>query len=220
MIGYLIYNLAILWTYFFSSTNICLYEEYNIFTRRCYEQLKSGFKHLCIQLFVMNCLTNYEYFTDKFDFYESLLYFTIYDFSYFVMNAYSYFINPLSGNPYTLPFSAPIMNASRFISLQMIPTFLPLMCCNVNLVTFLVINYLFFVHKLYIHSSYRLPYEPILLGSQYHMSHRITKRYNFGLMLPIWDEIFRLNTCYIPLSRIRHRIRRRHDNDAQYRRTP
>ena len=223
MLEVLLYDIIFFGTYIGVSTWICIQEKYNLFGSRFYRELERGCKGLLIQLPVSNVLVSwimpYTHMINEFSLRGCLWYIIAFDFLQFFIHwllhlnrrIYRSIHHEHHKTIYVIPFSATIMDPVEYVLTGTIPTVLPLFFIEINLLGWVLVNMMVFIHGLFIHSSYKLPYEGYLLGAQNHATHHMVRNKNFGFLLPWWDQIFNTYTDHIPLDRIRNRIRHRYE---------
>jgi sterol desaturase/sphingolipid hydroxylase (fatty acid hydroxylase superfamily) len=228
MIEYLIYNTIFFGVYICVGSWICEQENYNTSDTRFLREFESGSRGLMKQLLVSNVITSnlipYTQMSSTFSLYACLQYLVFFDFLQFLVHymlhmdkdVYKKIHMDHHKTVYVNPFSATRMTLSEVMVTGIIPTVVPLFSINIDFVGWTIMNVFFFIHGLFIHSTYKLPYEPFLLGSQNHAAHHMKKTVNFGFLLPIWDEIAKSGMYQIPRDHIRQRIHRYYDNKGKH----
>ena len=186
-----------------------------MFGYRFNKEIEKGCKHLLIQLPVYNISTTLLLPPDQpFSLRNSLWYFILFDFLYYEMNLllhsnraiYKRIHRQHHSQTYLIPFGATNMSIKEYLIVFIFPLFMPLYIVNVNYRAITMIHLFIFLHRLFTHSTYKLPYEKYMLGSHHYAIHRFTKTSNFGFLLPMWDM---LNTTYnnrIPRAHIVNRV--------------
>ena len=221
MIEYLIYDSLFLFVYIYVSTWICRQEKYTMKGSRFYKEVEKGTLGLLKQLPMSNVILHtvmpYTRLTNTFSIIACFQYLLFFDFLVFCIHVllhsnrtiYNLIHKEHHRTIYVVPFSATILDNKEYLCTGMIPTILPLFFIDIDLIGWTMINIFIFIHGLFIHSTYELPYEKYLLGSQNHSIHHVKKSVNFGFLLPIWDYIFGTRTYQ---KRIKNMIHRYYDN--------
>ena len=227
MIEYIIYDMLFFGIYIYVSTWICIQEGYRMSGSRFYKEFEKGMVGLALQLpisnIVVSALLPYTQVTTEFSMYACVQYFVMFDFLQFIIhymlhynkNVYKKIHQKHHKTVYVVPFSATILSFNEIIITGLLPTLLPLFVIDIDILGWTLMNMLFFIHGLFIHSTYKLPYEPYLLGSQNHAFHHMKKTVNYGFILPIWDQLLKSGTFRIPRDHIRQRVLRYYENKGK-----
>ena len=225
MIEYILYDLLFFGIYIGVSTWISIHEKYNIASLKFINEIKRGSKSLLVQLptsnVVMTMALPYTRVTNEFSLMGCLYYLFFFDFLVFFIHwmfhqnkhVYKAIHHEHHITKYVSPFSATILDFKEHILIGIVPTLLPLFFVDIDLIGWTITNMLIFVHGIFIHSTYKLPYEGYLLGSHNHSLHHMCRHKNFGFLFPIWDELFKSKTRHIPRDRIRTRVHRHYEKN-------
>ena len=228
MIEYIISDVTLFGIYIYVSTWICFQEGYVMSDKRFYRELEQGVKGLMLQLplsnVAMSTILPYTKLSTTFSLKACVEYIVAVDFLLFFLhymlhsNKYVYKKIHMEHHKtiYVVPFSATILTFNEMIVTGLIPTLLPLFFIDIDFIGWTLINIFVLIHGLFIHSTYKLPYEPFLLGSQNHAIHHMKKTVNYGFLLPIWDKLIRSETLKIPRAHIRQRVHRYYENKGKH----
>lgn len=227
MIEFVIYDTLFFLTYIYVGTWICKHENYSTADDRFYKEISKGTKGLLLQLpisnIAMTTIVPYTRLSDTFTFGACIEYLIMFDLLQFIIH-YMLHMNKTvykkihmdhHKTVYVMPFSATNLTLYEIFITGLIPTLLPLFFIDIDFIGWTVMNIFFFIHSLFIHSTFKLPYEPLLLGSQNHAAHHMKKTINYGFLLPVWDQLARVGTYQIPRDHIRQRIHRYYDNKGK-----
>ena len=221
MIEYILSDVLIFGIYIYVSTWICIQEGYDMSNKRFYRELEQGVKGLALQLSLSNAtMSMLPKMSTTFSPVACVEYLVAVDFLLFFIHymlhsnktIYKKIHKEHHKTVYVVPFSATRLTIFEMITSGLVPTLVPLFFIDVDFIGWTVINIFVLIHGLFIHSTYKLPYEPFLLGSQNHAVHHMKKTVNYGFLLPIWDKLLRFETLKTPRAHIRQRIHRYYKN--------
>jgi sterol desaturase/sphingolipid hydroxylase (fatty acid hydroxylase superfamily) len=217
---FLIYDAVFLLIYFSVSSFICFQEGYNLSNKLLQNEMIKGTKHFIIQLALSNititCVLPYTYMGDYWSIINCIAYLLYFDtfvfWSHICLHRNKYLFHTIHQKHhktlYVSPFSTTILSLKEYLLNTVLPTTLPLFFIRMNFASWTIVNLLIFFHGIFIHSTYKLPYEGyFLLGSKSHSIHHVAKSTNFGFLFPWWDKILGTNNTNISRERITKQIK-------------
>ena len=201
-----LYDFLFLNIYIVTSLAICVYEKYN-FRKPLRIEMSRGLKSFCIQLPLSNLAMYFCSFGTRFSIWGCLQYIFLFDLLVFVFHYMLHTNKWLYDNVHKVhhktihvsPFSATILDPLEHIIIGILPTMLPLLVVDIDIIGWTLTNACIFIHGLLIHSTIMIPYDTVLLGPREHATHHIFKRTHYGFINPLWDIV--CGTATYPITR-------------------
>lgn len=190
-----VYNVSFMGLYWVLSLYICVIGGYSLLSRRLWSEWWKGTKSLAMQLPMSNIAMAVfaPQWADVQSFEACVAYMMCFDFLVYwyhtVFHSFSVLYKAIHKEHhqthYVCPFSATTLSMSEHLIIGILPTLLPLYLIPMTEGGWAIMNAIFFMHGLFIHSNVRSPMERLgFIGTRAHATHHVRPRTHMGFLIP------------------------------------